>query len=482
MALAVLATACGTDSATGAGGPAGWAAEADQVVAEMADAYDRADPYGTARFYSAGGTLDLGIGGDTVVATTPEQVVAAVERLWFQRPGFANVAARHVFVTPDGALVWWLAYTADGFQNWVQSYTFGSGGRVASRAFRAIEVPFDEVRPGEQALLDLVGRYLEAWAGRTEGELATVYAPDVVVRDDISAWAWRGLDEVVGGAAAEPPVERGPWPGVFVYQTGSALDAVVLFQLGGECPRLEARRWVVDGSRIVHEVRSTHVPSARRCRTDGDLPDGWWTVFTLPPELEDNVTEIVDAAGSLVELVNAEPAHQEYVRWLVDRYLVAGIGPPDIAAVWLPPAPECTELGGLAIESDERYQGRHTVVVCFTDDRLRSTSSESGWFPAAIAYGLHEMAHIWMLDHLTDETRAEFNDMAGLTVWRGPEAVWRERGVEHAAFTLAWGLAGTVDARYPILPPPECDDLAARYELLTGRPPLTECGEGGWAP
>jgi hypothetical protein len=482
LVVAVVAAACGSGAGNGPDGSGGWASEADAVVAEMAEAYDAADAYSTARFYSAGGTLDLGIGDNRGVATTPAEVIEAVEQLWFQRPGFADVDAEHLFVTPDGVVVWWFAYTGDGFQNFVQSYFFGSRGRVASRTFRAIEVPFENVQFGEDVVLDLADLYLDAWAARTRDDLEAVYTPDVVVRDDVAGWEWRGIDEVVAGAAEAAPVERGPWPRVFVYRTGNTFDAILLFQLGGECPRLEARRWALDGTRIVREVRFTHVPSARRCPVDGELPDGWWNEFVLPPELEDNVTEVVDTAGSLVELVNAEPTHEEYARWLFDRYTSSGIGLPEVAAVWLPPAPECTELGGLAIESDERYEGRHTVVVCYTEDRLTSDDSESGWSPVAIAYGLHELAHIWMVDHLTDGTRSAFNDMAGLTVWRGPEAEWRERGVEHAAFTIAWGLAGAEDARYPILPPPECEELAARYELLTGRTPLTACGEGGWSP
>jgi hypothetical protein len=103
----------------------------------------------------------------------------------------------------------------------------------------------------------------------------------------------------------------------------------------------------------------------------------------------------------------------------------------------------------------------------------------SGWAPSVLASGLHELAHVWMLDHLDEYTRQAFLDRVGLTVWRGSgEAVWRERGVEHAAFTIAWGLAGTGDARYPLLPPPTCDELTARFELLTGRSPITRCIEG----
>jgi hypothetical protein len=255
---------------------------------------------------------------------------------------------------------------------------------------------------------------------------------------------------------------------------------VALVQLGGDCSRLEARRWVLAGDQIVKETRSTHVPSAQRCLSG--LADGWWTTFELPPDLQNNVTEIIDVGGSLVELVNAEPIHEEFTRWLFDRYFEAGIGVPEVAAVWYPPAPECDELGGLAIEADARYEGRHTVVICFTEDRLPWDDSASRWFPSAAAYGLHELAHIWMVDHLTDDIRAQFNDDAGLTVWRGAEAEWSQRGVEQAAFTIPWAITGVEDAIWPIFFDQEitCEELADRYRLLTGNEPLTTCGEDGW--
>jgi hypothetical protein len=28
---------------------------------------------------------------------------------------------------------------------------------------------------------------------------------------------------------------------------------------------------------------------------------------------------------------------------------------------------------------------------------------------------------------------------------------------------------------------PDCEELAERFELLTGRPPLTTCGDEGWS-
>ncbi len=458
-----------------------WAHEAEEVVALLADAYDVADPYQAARFFTAGGTLDLTIWGYPV-ATTPDEVVEVVRDLWFMQPDFANVRADHLFVSPVGALAWWSAYDKDyaGGNNWVQSYSFGRGGHTASQAFRNVEPGEERNTPEEIAALELADRYFEAWETKDATAIAAVYSPSVVVRDDTTDEEWRSIDELLADVDSAPPLQPGPSPRTFVYQDGNHVQVIALVQLGGDCSRLEARRWVLAGDRIVKETRFTHVPSAQRCLSG--LADGWWTTFELPPDLQNNVTEIIDVGGSQVELVNAEPIHEEFTRWLFDRYFEAGIGVPEVAAVWYPPAPECDKLGGLAIEADERYEGRHTVVICFTDERLEYDGSESGWFPPAAAYGLHELAHIWMVDRLTDDIRAQYNDDAGLTVWRGAEAEWAQRGVEQAAFTIPWAITGDADALWPIFfPEISCEELADRYTLLTGDEPLTTCGEDGWS-
>jgi hypothetical protein len=459
-----------------------WGSQAEEVVALLADAYDVADPYQMARFFSAGGTLDLSIWGRGV-AKTPDEVVEAVQHLWFM--GYAKVRADHLFVSPDGALVWWSAYADDTIRgaNWVQSYSFGAGGRTASQGFRNVQGFDQRDLPGqpidtteELAAVELAERYVGAWRFRNRAMLETIYSTDAVVRDDILAIEWQSRDAIMANLDDSDPVQPGPHPSVFVYQSGASIQVIVLVQVGGDCPRLEARRLNLSGDRIDREIRYTHVPSAQRCLSD--LPEGWWTTFELPAELLNNVTEIIDVAGSRVDLINAEPAHEEFSRWLFDRFAEAGIGLPEVSAIWFPPAPECDKYGGLAIESDERYQGRHTVVVCFDIGRLLWEDSESGWFPPAASYGLHELAHIWMVDHLTDDTRSAFNELVGLEVWRQGDAEWAERGVEWAAFTIPWAITGSRDALWPFhFPEATCEELTDRYQLLTEHVPLTTCGE-----
>jgi hypothetical protein len=447
------------------------------VVDEMAIAYDTGDVYQAARFYSAGGTLDFSVWG-LGIATTPNDVVSAVGAMWFQIPGRASVEAEHLFVTRDGALVWWYAYDNGGTQDWVQSYVFGQGGRSTSRAFRGLEVPYDSLDPVESQVLELYERFLDAVRLGSSDDLAGVYAIDAVVADQLRDAYHQGVGEIAASVAEAPGLERGPWPAGFVYQSGVHLEALVLVQRDGVCPGLEARRWVIAAGKIAHESILTHVPSAQRC---GDqLPDGWWTTFELPPDLQDNVTEVLDVGGALVELVNAEPEQEAFARWMIGRFTEAGLRTPEMAAVWFPPASECDTRSGLAIESDDRYEGRQTVVVCSTAGRLVSSTAASGWSPTSMIWGLHELAHLWMLDHLDDDTRQEFVDLVGLDDWRSAEVPWDERGVEHAATTIAWGLGGPNDARYPIFPVPSCEELAVRYRLLTDREPLTTCGPDGW--
>ncbi len=468
LVCALAATSCGTSEP--------WAEQVDVVVASLESAYDAEDAYALARFFSAGGTLDLMI-WERGIARTPAEVVEAVPQLWFSERGFANVSADHVFVSPDAAMIWWFAGADGGFQNWLQTYTFGAAG-TASRAYRALEVPMDQVSETELAVLDFVDRYLEAWGSGDASAIGALYADDALVVDELNAREWRSRSQVVDDLASQPPLEAGPWPGVFVYEDGDVIEAISLVQTREDCPSLEARRWVFAQGTISHERRFVHVPSARRC--ERDLPSGWWVDYQLPPDLQENVTEVIDVGGARVDLVNAEPLHEEFSSYLFAKYAASGIGLPQVEAVWFPPAPECLSYSGLAIESDARYADRHTVIVCRTVDQLAGDSA-STWSYTASTWGLHELAHIWMLDHLTDDIRTDFNQASGVDVWRSNDVPWRERGVELAATTIGWGVAGNDQAKWPLFPVPPCERLATWYELLTKSNPVTTCGIDGWS-
>lgn len=172
--------------------------------------------------------------------------------------------------------------------------------------------------------------------------------------------------------------------------------------------------------------------------------------------------------------VASDQTRADFEQWLLGRYVAARLDAPDAEVIWLPPSPECPEGGSFANHADPESGQRHTVTLCLNHPDLLEGDVDGRWSNTATRYGLHELAHVWMYDHLDDQTRAAFVERADLDVWRG-DRLWAELGVEHAAETIAWGVAGSDAARYDITPEPTCTELAARFEVLTGLPPLTSC-------
>lgn len=233
----------------------------------------------------------------------------------------------------------------------------------------------------------------------------------------------------------------------------------------------------MESGRIVDETRYTHLLSARRCG-DPRAP-GWWDTFEPASTFDGVVEDELDVGGRSVVLVNADPGHRDFTIWLLSRFELAGLTSPAVASVWFPPSPDCTSRSGLARWVDPRAGGEPTIVLCFDGDEILSEVSGEAWSPTAAAYGLHELAHVWAWRHLDDDVRAAFLAGAELPSWDDPSTDYWERGVEHAASTIAWGLGGEPIARYPVFAAPPCSVLVDRFEQLTGREPLTNCDGGG---
>ena len=181
-----------------------------------------------------------------------------------------------------------------------------------------------------------------------------------------------------------------------------------------------------------------------------------------------------------MKLINSGPGHGSFVRFLFERYETAGLEVPLAAAVRFPPSTECASYGGYAINTDQRYDDGHTVLICVEPADLYSTESGGGWSPTAVGYGLHELGHLWLFDQTDEQLKADFLARAGLVAWSGDDVLRHERGIELAATTLGWGVAGNDSAHYPMQPVPSCEELTLRFEQLTGRWPTTQCaGAGG---
>ena len=79
---------------------------------------------------------------------------------------------------------------------------------------------------------------------------------------------------------------------------------------------------------------------------------------------------------------------------------------------------------------------------------------------------LHELAHAWTQQTLTEEAREEFLALRGLDTWGDDEFPWEEQGSEQAAEIIAWALIDQ-DLQLAITDagPPA---LTRAYEHLTG--------------
>jgi hypothetical protein len=327
---------------------------------------------------------------------------------------------------------------------------------------------------------EMYDRYLDAWAGSDRAAFDTVYARDAVVRDAIDGSTWTGEDAISTVIADSGGLDAGPAPRISYYDVDGWREALVVVQTTGTCPMREARRWILRGDgddmRIVEDIRYRHVPSVRRCALDDELEpdDAWWSTFDPDPD-DLGVTNLkTSIGGRVVEVINAEPEEMRFVRWAIERYEL-GLDVPEVDAIWFPPSPDCPGEGSFARREDDRYGGGHSVTFCLTDADLRSARAQQPFAAVAARLALHELAHVWMYDHLTDDQRAEFIEWVSVEVWRAADHPWGDQGVELAAETIAWGLSGDAYAVYEIEPRPSCAELHDRFVFLTGRPPLTTC-------
>jgi len=89
---------------------------------------------------------------------------------------------------------------------------------------------------------------------------------------------------------------------------------------------------------------------------------------------------------------------------------------------------------------------------------------------------LHELAHAWIGEHIDDEQRDAFMSLRRVERWNSADDVWEDRGTEHAAEIIAWGL---MDDRISLarFSPSGVEELAVAYEFLTSLPPRLRDGD-----
>jgi len=84
---------------------------------------------------------------------------------------------------------------------------------------------------------------------------------------------------------------------------------------------------------------------------------------------------------------------------------------------------------------------------------------------------LHELAHAWADAQLSTAQKAAFLELRGLDVWYDARVPRHERGAEHAAEIVSWGL---MDEMIPIIRIYDAEParLFEAFSLLVHRSPL----------
>ena len=157
-----------------------------------------------------------------------------------------------------------------------------------------------------------------------------------------------------------------------------------------------------------------------------------------------------------IRFVNVSEDQQALVRWAAGLYEAAGLDLPPIVIEGHADRSACHDRRGAA----RPEVGAVKIDLCV---------DTAG--PIDELLIIHELAHAWDHHSLDDRRRTDFLALRGLDAWRSPQDSWNQRGAEHQAEILVWGL---IDRPYRpgYLEQNDCADLLAGYRVLTGDEPL----------
>ncbi len=159
--------------------------------------------------------------------------------------------------------------------------------------------------------------------------------------------------------------------------------------------------------------------------------------------------------GHTIDSTSAEWARR--VEWALDRFRDAGLALPAMAISVHDDKAPCDGNSGLYLPNDPVEV--HLCTPGPTDSRLARLTT------------LHELAHAWAESQLSMSKRAAFLELRKLDVWYDSRLPPHERGAEHAAEVMSWGL---MDEMIPIIRIYDAApaELSEAFDLLVDRPPL----------
>jgi hypothetical protein len=197
-------------------------------------------------------------------------------------------------------------------------------------------------------------------------------------------------------------------------------------------------------------------------------PPSWFTSIETPEPRVVERTHVVEVGdGTTVDLFDATDAVAELVEWALARFGAAGLDPPHVDGVYVETERSCLE------ESAWTHLSSEAAII-----RLCLDPSDLGDGGAVSLAGeftmLHELAHVWTAEYLSQEEKAAFVAERGLATWNDASAVWSDRANEHASEIMAWGLSER-SIELVRLGSPGCAELTEAFWSLTGAEPLHGC-------
>lgn len=159
------------------------------------------------------------------------------------------------------------------------------------------------------------------------------------------------------------------------------------------------------------------------------------------------------------------PEQHELVNWAITRFDQQGLALPQTEFVFYDDLLACNGHKGLF------HPRTSTLEMCSMD-------------PITM---LHELAHAWANNSLSDRAKEDFVRSRQLPSWNDHDNAWEQRGTEHVAETIAWALAedphhvrwvetlrdGTKQSTHRILTLGlDVDNLLDNFKLLTGMDPV----------
>jgi hypothetical protein len=324
---------------------------------------------------------------------------------------------------------------------------------------------------------DLISRYVSHWAD--PGSTDPLYTPDASITVLTREVAAPDDDRLRLRSAQLEMITTGDNQGSSVFfAPGNQLEDrpsdVLAFTLRAEvrdgCVSRIAVLLDVAGGQITSERRMFDADSMRRCGYTNVT--GWWQGLAIPPPVEAQRTGTVRSAVA-TPVFNGSPPLEALFSWSMSRFDATSLPRPAVASVSFGALEACGSRAGVIVDSAINGPG---VVLC-TDGHTvcRPNPVECSEFARTARFGmLHELAHVWLLEHMTPSRQQDFMDVIGSKEWQSPNVPWGDRGAEQAAEILAWGL---MDQPLDLvrIGSPSCEVRLHAYSVLTGATSFQVC-------